>query len=156
MPVITSCTQLPGIKSSGERPFCCVLKGSGVSGAAYDILLIDKQYRRTPCRGPADHLHIAQHLFGVVHEIGVHPDSIGVGGQMHTIGLNIYQPITLLVEDNIRSDPRTGSGLEGIIRQSDSAEEVRSLGNILSDIGFFLQPLSHLEDVIVAEIEKAR
>ena len=92
---------------------------------------------------PADHLHIAQHLFGVVHEIGVHPDSIGVGGQMHTIGLNIYQPITLLVEDNIRSDPRTGSGLEGIIRQSDSAEEVRSLGNILSDIGVFLQPLSH-------------
>ncbi len=75
---------------------------------------------------------------------------------MYTIGLNIYQPITLLVEDNIRSDPRTGSGLEGIIRQSDSAEEVRSLGNILSDIGVFLQPLSHLEDVIVAEIEKAR
>ena len=105
---------------------------------------------------PADHLHIAQHLFGFVHEIGVHPDSIGVGGQMHTIGLNIYQPITLLVEDNIRSDPRTGSGLEGIIRQSDSAEELRSLGNILSDIGVFLQPLSHLEDVIGAEIEKAR
>ena len=105
---------------------------------------------------PADHLHIAQHLFGVVHEIGVHPDSIGVGGQMHTIGLNIYQPITLLVEDNIRSDPRTGSGLEGIIRQSDSAEEIRSLGNILSDIGVFLQPRSHLEDVIGAEIEKAR
>ncbi len=75
---------------------------------------------------------------------------------MYTIGLNIYQPITLLVEDNIRSDPRTGSGLEGIIRQSDSAEEVRSLGNILSDIWVFLQPLSHLEDVIVAEIEKAR
>jgi len=75
---------------------------------------------------------------------------------MYTIGLNIYQPITLLVEDNIRSDPRTGSGLEGIIRQSDSAEEVRSLGNILSDIGVFLQPLSHLEDVIGAEIEKAR
>ena len=99
---------------------------------------------------PADHLHIAQHLFGVVHEIGVHPDSIGVGSQMHTIGLNIYQPITLLVEDNIRSDPRTG------IRQSDSAEELRSLGNILSDIGVFLQPLSHLEDVIGAEIEKAR
>ena len=75
---------------------------------------------------------------------------------MHTIGLNIYPPITLLVEDNIRSDPRTGSGLEGIIRQSDSAEELRSLGNILSDIGVFLQPLSHLEDVIGAEIEKAR
>ena len=75
---------------------------------------------------------------------------------MHTIGLNIYQPITLLVEDNIRSDLRTGSGLEGIIRQSDSAEELRSLGNTLSDIGVFLQPLSHLEDVIGAEIEKAR
>ncbi len=105
---------------------------------------------------PADHLHIAQHFFGIVHEIGVHPDSIGVGGQMYTIGLNIYQPITLLVEDNIRSDPRTGSGLEGIIRQSDSAEEVRSLGNILSDIGVSLQPLSHHENVIGAEIEKAR
>lgn len=75
---------------------------------------------------------------------------------MYTFGLNIYQPITLLVEDNIRSDPRTGSGLEGIIRQSDSAEEVRSLGNILSDIGVSLQPLSHHENVIGAEIEKAR
>ena len=77
---------------------------------------------------PADHLHIAQHLFGVVHEIGVHPDSIGIGGQMHTIGPNIYQPITLLVEDNIRSDPRTGSGLEGLDRQADSDEAVSALG----------------------------
>ena len=105
---------------------------------------------------PADHLHIAQHLFGVVHEIGVHPDSIGVGGQMHTIGLNIHQSVTLLEEDNVRCDLRAGSGLEGIIRQPDSTEQVSSLGNILSDIGVFLQPLSHLEDVIGAEIEKAR
>lgn len=89
---------------------------------------------------PADHLHIAQHLFGVVHEIGVHPDSIGVGSQMHTIGLNIYQPITLLVEDNIRSDPRTGSGLEGIIRQSDSAEELRSLAIYFRTLGFSFSP----------------
>ena len=87
---------------------------------------------------PADHLHITQHLFGVVHEIGVHPDSIGVGGQMHTIGLNIYQPITLLVEDNIRSDPRTGSGLEGIIRQTDCSEKVSPLRDILTDSRVFL------------------
>ena len=29
---------------------------------------------------PADHLHVAQHHFRVVHKIGVHPDAIGVGG----------------------------------------------------------------------------
>ena len=87
---------------------------------------------------PADHLHVAQHHFRVVHKIGVHPDAIGVGGQMHPIGLNIHQSVTLLEEDNVRCDLCAGSGLEGIIRQPDSAEEVRSLRDILSDIGVFL------------------
>ena len=87
---------------------------------------------------PADHLHVAQHHFRVVHKIGVHPDAIGVGGQMHPIGLNIHQSVTLLEEDNVRCDLCAGSGLEGIIRQPDSAEQVGSLGNILSDIGIFL------------------
>ena len=87
---------------------------------------------------PADHLHVAQHHFRVVHKIGVHPDSIGVGGQMHPIGLNIHQSITLLEEDNVRSDLRTGSSLEGVVRQPDRTEEVSSLRNILSDIGIFL------------------
>ena len=86
----------------------------------------------------ADHLHVAQHHFGVAHEIGVHPDAIGVGGQMHPIGLNVNQTVSLLEEDNVRSNLRSGSGLEGIIRQPDSTEEVSSLRNILSDIGVFL------------------
>ena len=87
---------------------------------------------------PADHLHVAQHHFRVVHKIGVHPDAIGVGGQMHPIGLNIHQSVTLLEEDNVRCDLCAGSGLEGVVRQSDTAEQVGSLGNILSDIGVFL------------------
>ena len=87
---------------------------------------------------PADHLHVAQHHFRVVHKIGVHPDAIGVGGQMHPIGLNIHQSVALLEEDNVRCDLRAGSGLEGIIRQPDSAEQVGSLRDILSDIGIFL------------------
>ena len=86
----------------------------------------------------ADHLHIAQHHFRVVHEICVHPDSIGVGGQMHPIGLNIYQTVSLLEEDNVRSNLRSGSGLEGVVRQPNRTEQVGSLGNILSDIGVFL------------------
>ena len=87
---------------------------------------------------PADHLHVAQHHFRVVHKIGVHPDAIGVGGQMHPIGLNIHQSVTLLEEDNVRCDLCAGSGLEGIIRQPDSAEQVGSLRDILSNIGIFL------------------
>ena len=87
---------------------------------------------------PADHLHVAQHHFRVVHKIGVHPDSIGVGGQMHPIGLNVNQTVSLLEEDNVRCDLRTGSGLEGVVGQSDRAEQVGSLRDILSDIGIFL------------------
>ena len=87
---------------------------------------------------PADHLHVAQHHFRVVHKIGVHPDAIGVGGQMHPIGLNIHQSVTFLEEDNVRCDLCAGSGLKGIIRQPDSAEQVGSLGDILSNIGIFL------------------
>ena len=87
---------------------------------------------------PADHLHVAQHHFRVVHKIGVHPDAIGVGGQMHPIGLNIHQSVTLLEEDNVRCDLCAGSGLEGIIRQPDSTKEVRSLCDIFSDIGILL------------------
>ena len=86
----------------------------------------------------ADHLHVAQHHFRVVHKIGVHPDAIGIGGQMHPIGLNIHHSVTLLEEDNVRCDLRTGSGLEGIVRQPDRTEEVRSLGDIFSDIGILL------------------
>ena len=57
---------------------------------------------------------------------------------MHPIGLNIHQSVTLLEEDNVRCDLRAGSGLEGIIRQPDSAEQVGSLRDILSNIGIFL------------------
>ena len=87
---------------------------------------------------PADHLHVAQHHFRVVHKIGVHPDSIGVCGKVHPFGFNVDQPVTLLEEENVRCDLRTGSGLEGIVRQPDSTEEVRSLGDIFSDIGILL------------------
>ena len=87
---------------------------------------------------PADHLHVAQHHFRVVHKIGVHPDSIGVGGQMHPIGLNVNQTVSLLEKDNVRCDLRAGGGLEGIIRQSNRAEQVGSLRDILSNIGIFL------------------
>ena len=71
---------------------------------------------------PAGHLHVAQHHFRVVHKIGVHPYSIGIGDQMQPIGLNIHQSVTLLAEDNLRCDLRAGSGLEGVVRQPDGAE----------------------------------
>ena len=87
---------------------------------------------------PTDHLYVAQHHFRVVHKIGVHPDAIGVGGQMHPIGLNVNQTVSLLEKDNVRCDLRAGSGLEGVVRQPDSTEQVGSLRNILSNIGIFL------------------
>ena len=57
---------------------------------------------------------------------------------MHPIGFDVNQAVSLLEEDNIRCDLCAGSGLEGIIRQPDSAEQVGSLRDILSDIGIFL------------------
>ena len=87
---------------------------------------------------PADHLHVAQHHFRVVHKIGVHPDSIGVCGKVHPFGFNVDQPVTLLEEENVRCDLRAGSGLEGVVGQPDSAEQVGSLRDILSNIGVFL------------------
>ena len=87
---------------------------------------------------PADHLHVAQHHFRVVHKIGVHPDAIGVGGQMHPIGLNVHQSVTLLEEDNVRCNLCAGSGSESVVGQPDCTEEVRSLRDILSNIGIFL------------------
>ena len=88
--------------------------------------------------GSTDHLHIAQHHFGVGHKIGVHLDAVLIGGQMYPFGFNVDQPVALLEEEDVRCDLCAGSGLEGIVRQPDSTEKVSSLGNILSDIGVFL------------------
>ena len=87
---------------------------------------------------PAAHLHIAQHHFRVVHKIGIHPNSIGIGGKVYPLRLNVNQPVALLEEDNVRCDLRAGSSLEGVVRQPDRTEKVRSLRDILSDIGVFL------------------
>ena len=81
----------------------------------------------------ADKLHIAQNHFGIIHEIGVHLDAVFIGCKVYPFGFNINQPVTLLEEDNIRSDFCTGSGLEGIIRQTDCSEKVSSLRDILTD-----------------------
>ena len=88
--------------------------------------------------GSTNHLHIAQHHFRVGHKIGVHLDAVLIGGQVHPFWFNVDQPVTLLEEEDVRCDLRTGSGLEGIIRQPDSAEQVGSLRDILSNIGIFL------------------
>ena len=88
--------------------------------------------------GSTDHLHIAQHHFGVGHKIGVHLDAVLIGGQMYPFGFNVDQPVALLEEEDVRCDLRTGSGLESVVGQPDSTEQVRSLGDIFSDIWILL------------------
>ena len=69
----------------------------------------------------------------IIHEIGVHLDAVFIGSKVYPFGFNVDQPVTLLEEDNIRSDLRTGSSLKGIVRQTDCSEKVSSLRDILTD-----------------------
>ena len=74
----------------------------------------------------------------MLYKVAVHRNAVLVCAEMHPIRLNIYNAVTLLQNENIRNDFRSGITLEGVIRQTDSAEQVGSLCDILADCGIFL------------------
>ena len=86
----------------------------------------------------ADKLHITQNHFGIIHEIGVHLDAVFIGSKVYPFGFNVDQTVTLLEEDNIRSDLCTSSSLKGIIRQANRSEKISSLRDILTNSGVLL------------------
>ena len=82
--------------------------------------------------------HIAQDHVRVGYKVGIHFQPVLVGAKMHPVRLQVGHTAALLQEQNVGSDLRTGSGLEGIIGQADSSQQIRSLGNVLSDGGILL------------------
>ena len=74
----------------------------------------------------------------MLHEITVHADAVFIGIQMHPIRLNIRHAITLLQEDDVAGDFRTGVALEGVVRETDRADQIGALGKIFADSRVFL------------------
>ena len=87
---------------------------------------------------PRYHFHLTEYHFGMLYKVAVHRNAVLVCAEMHPVRLNIYNAVTLLQDENIRNDFRSGVALKGVIRQTDSAEQVGSLCDILSDCGIFL------------------
>ena len=57
---------------------------------------------------------------------------------MHPIRLNVRHAVTLLQEDDVAGDFRTGVALEGVVREADCTDQIGALGKVLSDGGVFL------------------
>ena len=76
------------------------------------------------------HDHLAQNHIGILNEIAVHADAVGIGVQMHPVRLDVRHPIPLLQEQNIAGDFRTGIALEGVIGQANGTNEISPLCKI--------------------------
>ena len=51
---------------------------------------------------------------------------------MNPVLINLNRPVSLLQEDDIRNNVRSGIGTESIVGQSDCAEKIRTLSDILT------------------------
>ena len=88
--------------------------------------------------GTADLFHLAHDHIRVVDEILIHCQPVCILTEMQPFRFNVQHAVTLLEEDNVRSDFRAGSTLECVVWQTDGSNQVGSLGNILSDRGILL------------------
>ena len=86
----------------------------------------------------ADHFHLAEDHVRIIYKVAVHGNAVGIPVQMNPIRLNVQKSVSFLKENDIRRHFRSGSTLEGVIRQTDSADKVSPLGDILSHGGIFL------------------
>ena len=80
------------------------------------------------------HFHLAQHHIRVVDEITVHGDTVVIRPQLHPIWLNVHHAVTFLQEQDVRYHLRTRCRLEGIVGQTNRAQQLRPLGNVLPHI----------------------
>ena len=87
---------------------------------------------------PRHHFHLSEYHFGMLNKVAVHQDTVFIRAELYPIQLYIHNAVTLLQNENVRHDLCSGIALEGVIRQTDSADEISSLGNILADSGVFL------------------
>ena len=80
------------------------------------------------------HFHLAQHHIRVVDEIAVHGDTVVIRPQLHPLWLNVHHAVTFLQEQDVRYHLRTRCRLEGIVGQTNRAQQLRPLGNILPHV----------------------
>ena len=80
------------------------------------------------------HFHLAQHHIRVVDEITVHGDTVVIRPQLHPVWLNVHHAVTFLQEQDVRYHLRTRCRLEGIVGQTDRAQQLRPLGNVLPHV----------------------
>ena len=113
-----------------------VLHGSGQQ--IVEGLIRKGDASRFGTEGPGDHLHLAQNHVRVVHEVLIHPDAVFVNAQVDPVRLPVDETVAFLQEQNIRGDVRARRTFEGIIGQADRAEQVGTLGNVLTDGGILL------------------
>ena len=73
--------------------------------------------------------------FRVFQEIAVNGVAVLCLPQMHPVRFNFDRAIPLLQEDNVRHYLCTGIGFEGGVGKPDSAQQLRSLGKVLPDVG---------------------
>ena len=83
---------------------------------------------------PRYHFHLAQHHIRVVDEITVHGDTVVIRPQLHPVWLNVHHAVTFLQEQNVRYHLRTRCRLEGIVGQTNRAQQLRPLGNVLPHV----------------------
>ena len=80
------------------------------------------------------HGQLTQNHLRMIYEVAVHGEAVLGGVQMHPIRGNIGRMIPLLQEQDIGNNLGSGILFEGIIGQTDSTQQIGSLGNILSCI----------------------
>ena len=80
------------------------------------------------------HFHLAQHHIRVVEEIAVHGNTVVVRPQLHPIRFNVHHAVTLLQKQNVRYHLRTRCRLEGVVGQADRAQQLRTVGDVLSHV----------------------
>ena len=80
----------------------------------------------------------AKYHFGMSDKVGVHLHAVFIGVQVYPFRLKVNEPIPFLQDQNIRNNLRSGVSLKGVVRQSNSAEQVCSLCDILPHGWIFL------------------
>ena len=82
--------------------------------------------------------HPAQHHFRMLRKVGVERNTILRDAQMHPIRLDVDRPFPLLQKQNIRCDLCARVGLEGVVGQTNRAQQLGATGNIAPHVGILL------------------
>ena len=83
----------------------------------------------------AFHFHLAQNHLWVLHKIAVHRNAVLIGIKVYPIWLDVCNAVTLLQKENVARNLCACVCPESVVWQSDSSEQLGSLGNIFAYFG---------------------